>query len=880
LPRSAGRDVSCAARGRFPFRESAEDKAERERDKADAARLEEARLLAAGHSTIKPKPPRGAPAPAVPRRPPPRGRAAVDETTRWRASATSAPAGTTLLSRPPRSRKQPLPADESDSDSDDEDGGFLEDWEIIELAERADEEAAARRAGKAAKAQPAPAAPQGRGRGAKRSAALAEYAAHADLYTALITAEFEYEVMAAEERLRVWPINRLQEEGLVLLRLRAKREADLQNAAVFRFEAWNAAAAFARAANATAATSFDGKDGAPKPGEAPRPGELPFHRMMPGDMVSAIEGDKPPPPSLQRGDDVVTGVVLERGPAWIKLAVSESAALVLGQAGPGAAFRVDMAANAVAHERMRAALQQFGKPGGMPNPPAAAASAAGFSPLQRALLGNSGSSEAAEQPPCFLPPGAAGAKAARAAAAAAASSLNPSQRTAVACSLFRTLTLWQGPPGTGKTRTLLAFIQAALAMLPKRAGPAVLACAPSNVAVDNIVEGLLGLGLFLPTADGGTRPLRVIRMGAPAKVAPALRGVTLHAMAEQHPAAQLAAELRIRARASGGGHSSEAAMLRQRAREMDAEAYRATLAAADVVASTCSGAGDDHLENMAFPFCVLDEAAQSTEPGALVPLVRAHAAVLVGDAAQLPPTILSPEVARSGLARSLPERLGRVPGLEALLLDTQYRMHPGLSFFPSGRFYGGRLKDGVSAADRKQPRGLTWPAPSGAPLAFLDVLDGAEVRVRDGNGSASNAAEARAVARLVKRLAAANDVAAADIGVITPYAAQVRSIQRALADALPAKVAADVEVRTVDGFQGREKEIIVFSTVRANPERQLGFTADARRLNVAITRARRGLIVVGHSPTLQSDANWNAWLQWVTAAGAVLPPMQAEDSRR
>ena len=358
-------------------------------------------------------------------------------------------------------------------------------------------------------------------------------------------------------------------------------------------------------------------------------------------------------------------------------------------------------------------------------------------------------------------------------------------------------------------------------------------------------------------------------------MAPALRGVTLHSMAEQHPAAQMAAELRIKARATAGGFSPEAAMMRQRARELEAEAYRATLFAADVVAATCSGAGDDHLEEMTFPFCVLDEAAQSTEPGALVPLVRAHAAVLVGDAAQLPPTIMCPEVARSGLALSLAERLGRVPGLEALLLDTQYRMHPALAFFPSGRFYGGRLKDGVAAADRKQPRGVAWPAPSGAPLAFLDVADGVEVRVRDGNGSASNAAEARAVARLLKRLVAANDVAAADIGVITPYAAQVRSIQRALADALPAKVAEEIEVRTVDGFQGREKEVIVFSTVRANPERQLGFTADARRLNVAITRARRGLVVVGHGLTLSSDPNWNAWLQWVRAAGAVLPPQPA-----
>jgi regulator of nonsense transcripts 1 len=688
-------------------------------------------------------------------------------------------------------------------------------------------------------------------------------------------------------------LERLQEEGFVLLGLRPSREADLQNAAVFRFEA--AAVADRRprgaappAAEEEASTSGSSRGAAVAAAAArnaaakasPRGGvaaaaalkaELPFHRLMPGDMVSASPGDAPPPARAEKSD-VLTGIVLERGPAWIKLAVSESAAMEIGGAADVAtsSWRIDLAANAVAHERMVAALMRFAMPGAMPSrtgggtgrsaaaaagasasddvkdAETTAATAASYSPLQRALLGGGAASLAAAAAPHWLPAGRAGVRAARAAADATTAGLNASQRDAVATALGRTLTLWQGPPGTGKTRTLLALIRAAVSQRGGTRGPVVLACAPSNVAVDNIVEGLLNAGGEGVSVPGLPRPLRVIRLGAPAKVAPSLRGVTLHASAAAHPSALTAASLRDQARAAGGGAASAA--LRHAAREAEAKAYTDTLANADVIAATCSGAGDDTLGDLLFPWVFVDEATQATEPASLVPLVRAHAAVLVGDAAQLPPTVIAVAAADGGLGRSMPERLAARPGaaaaavnlagagLSPLLLDTQYRMHPALAAFPSMRFYGSRLLSGVSASERAPPRGFAWPAAS-VPLAFLDVRHGAEARTQH-SGSVANAAEAAVLARALARLLAAG-LDPSDVGVLTPYAGQVRAIQRALGASLPPDVASGVEVRTVDGFQGREKEVILFSAVRANAGRALGFTADARRLNVAITRAKR-----------------------------------------
>jgi regulator of nonsense transcripts 1 len=194
-------------------------------------------------------------------------------------------------------------------------------------------------------------------------------------------------------------------------------------------------------------------------------------------------------------------------------------------------------------------------------------------------------------------------------------------------------------------------------------------------------------------------------------------------------------------------------------------------------------------------------------------------------------------------------------GVEPLMLTTQYRMHPAISEFPNSRFYDNRLEDGINESDRPTPMGLIWPDWD-VPIAFLPV-EGGEVLSPDG-ASKENPTEASWVVSLLLGLLDAGDLGEGEIGIITPYAGQVRAIR----DHMPENLQS-VEVRTVDGYQGREKEVIVFSCVRSNKDGNVGFLSDARRLNVALTRAKRGLIVVGDPDTLRYDDNWGAWLNHI-----------------
>jgi len=731
---------------------------------------------------------------------------------------------------PRRPRRPPAAAeDDSDSDSDSD-------------SESAEAEGVSGRRG-------------GRSRGCRRSALRTAFTSHAQRLSELLHAEYDAELDATEERLLRWPPERLLAEGYALFGLAPRREADLQNSAVFRFEA-----AGARRSPAPQPTQgLLAAARARREGRSHSAAQLlslpelpPEHRFMVGSMVSATPGRAAPGST---GATSVSGVVLERSPAWLKVAFSESsAAQMAAEDGDGAGvWRLDLAANAVAHERMLRGLDTFSQLGAMPRTSLEeeGATAASYSALQRALLGGDGAGESAAMQPCWLPAGKSGRRAADAAAAAACAGLNESQRGAVSAALGRTLTVWQGPPGTGKTRTLLAFICAAL-RLRTGAGPCVLACAPSNVAADHLLEGLLE----------GQPGVRVVRLGAPAKVAPHLRRATLFAAAAQHPQMVRATQLRSAARAAGGD-AGAAAALRRAAREAEATALQETLCACDVVVATCSGAGDESLlGELSFSWAVVDEATQATEPACMLPLVRARAALLVGDAAQLPPTVVSEAACQGGLELSLPERLQAVA--PSLLLDTQYRMHPALAAFPSLRFYRGRVRSAPTEEQRPAPPGFPWPSHA-QPLAFMDVRHGAERRDAAGD-SVSNAAEATLCAHIVHGLLCAqHGLKAHQLGVVTPYAAQVRLIGRALRSRLGAAAAAEVSVRSVDGFQGQERELILFSAVRANADRQLGFTADARRLNVALTRAKRGLIVLGQRQTLRADPHWAAWLRHVDA---------------
>jgi regulator of nonsense transcripts 1 len=194
-------------------------------------------------------------------------------------------------------------------------------------------------------------------------------------------------------------------------------------------------------------------------------------------------------------------------------------------------------------------------------------------------------------------------------------------------------------------------------------------------------------------------------------------------------------------------------------------------------------------------------------------------------------------------------------GITPLLLNIQYRMHPSISEFPNSQFYGGMLEDGVSKSEREAPPGMLWPDWD-APLSFLPV-DGDELLSPDG-ASKENAAEAAWVVKILMGFVDDGGLELTDIGIVTPYAGQVRAIR----DMLPESMQG-VEVRTVDGYQGREKDVIIFSCVRSNSDGNVGFLSDRRRLNVALTRSKRGLVVIGNPDTLRNDENWRAWIEYV-----------------
>eukprot|EP00966_Prymnesium_polylepis_P334572 7389941-Prymnesium_polylepis.1 len=446
------------------------------------------------------------------------------------------------------------------------------------------------------------------------------------------------------------------------------------------------------------------------------------------------------------------------------------------------------------------------------------------------------------------------------AARRASARLNAKQRVVLETAVANRLTLVQGPPGTGKTHVSVAIIGAWVAGRAHGGAP-VLATSDSNIAVDNLLMGLRAAGVA------------AIRLGRPEAVHPDL---LQYCVDQPQPQEEEEEEEEGEGKEREGGSRGAGRRLLDPAAAKAArvEAYEAKMAmlkSAEVVCATCIGIGSELLARVPFRAVLMDEATQATEASTLVGLCRsAQQVVLVGDQCQLPPTV---RTAAGGTpeARPLFNRL-LDDGLTTSLLATQYRMHPALAQLPSDLFYAGGLDDGVEAAERPPPRGFDWPRRD-MPIALVPVYDGRE----EAEGtSRANAVEAHAAVDAVVSLLAAGELGASEVGVITPYAAQARRIRALLREAAAAgdgiPGAASVEVSSVDGFQGREKECIIFSAVRANQRGRLGFLADARRANVALTRARRGLIVLGHPSTLAKDDDgvWGHWMGWARAHGLVV----------
>jgi len=438
----------------------------------------------------------------------------------------------------------------------------------------------------------------------------------------------------------------------------------------------------------------------------------------------------------------------------------------------------------------------------------------------------------------------------------AAADLNPSQQHAIIQSLGRRLSLIQGPPGTGKTHVSARLLQMWAAEMQVRP---LLATSDSNIAVDNLAEA------------AHKRGLRVVRIGRPEKVTPQLAPVLLENILRsgQEDSQAIVADAGDDANEEEGEEDvSLSVPSKFDGPRDDFQLKQNILKNADVICCTTVASGSNFLQSLNFGAILIDEAAQATELSSLVPVVLrgADQLVLVGDHCQLPPSVSCFEAEVRGLSLSLFGRLA-AQGLETFFLNVQFRMHPMIAAFSAEAFYHGRLQNGVDETLRPAPLGFEWPSPD-AGIAFVHI-EGTEGS--DGQ-SKSNNEEVQCVAEILAEVLAASELACAEIGVVSPYASQVRSLrqnlrqslmprlrERGVMDQLPLH---EVEIASVDAFQGREKELIIFSAVRSNQFGNIGFLADWRRLNVMITRARRGLIVVGNMETLKADPTWSKWIEW------------------
>jgi hypothetical protein len=551
---------------------------------------------------------------------------------------------------------------------------------------------------------------------------------------------------------------------------------------------------------------------------------LPWNRLEPGaPVVLAVEGG-----ADARG---WRGVVSERGERTLTVALPEPP-----DEPDAVTYRVNLSADEVSVNRQRAALDRT-----------RTATANRLAGLRDVLLGAAEPVFTADTP--FAPLDA---------------TLNPTQQEAVRFALAaRDLAVIHGPPGTGKTTAVVELIRQAV-----RRGDRVLACAPSNLAVDNLLERLLAYGE------------KAVRLGHPARVLPELRSHTLDLLADAHSDARQARKWAkeafalfrqagkwTRARPEPGARQAmrqEARQLLADARRLEAQAVEQVLDDATVLCATLTAPDAEILGMRGFDLAVIDEAGQSTEPASWLPLVWCKRVVLAGDHCQLPPTVVAPEAVAGGLGVSLMERVvARYGTLVTRRLDVQYRMHAAIMGYSSAHFYENDLKAAESVAGHllSDLPGVTANAVTTVPVEFIDTAGASfDEEAEPGGESRLNPREAELACRKVRALVEAG-VPAESIAVIAPYAAQVRRLRERLG--VPG-----VEIDSVDGFQGREKEAIVLTLVRSNPSGEIGFLADVRRTNVALTRARRKLLVIGDSATLAGHEFYRGLFEHFESIGA------------
>lgn len=422
-----------------------------------------------------------------------------------------------------------------------------------------------------------------------------------------------------------------------------------------------------------------------------------------------------------------------------------------------------------------------------------------------------------------------------------------------------------GPPGTGKTTTLVHAIKVAV-----NEEKQVLVCAPSNAAVDLLADKLTEQGL------------RVLRIGHPARVTEQSLSKTLDARIATHEHYKELKDLRKKMgqlrdlafkykRKYGYAEKEQRRSLLQEAKAMKADAdvlefyiINDLLQNSDVITSTLVGSSHPVLRGKKYRSVFIDEAAQALEPACWIPILRAGRVIFAGDHCQLPPTIKSPEAARGGLAQTLFEKCIRRRPETASMLQVQYRMHEDIMHFSSNYFYHNALVAHSSVSTKTLTEGSL-------PVEFIDTAGCGYAEAQDPETlSRYNNEEGQLLISQIENLISSIGIEnwTYTLGIITPYSAQVdRLTKLAESSEMLTALHAYVTINTVDAFQGQERDVIAISLVRSNEKAEVGFLNDIRRINVALTRARMKLIIIGDSATLGTHPFYVELLEYVQQKG-------------
>ena len=465
--------------------------------------------------------------------------------------------------------------------------------------------------------------------------------------------------------------------------------------------------------------------------------------------------------------------------------------------------------------------------------------------------------------------------------------LNPTQERAVNEVLWaKDVAIVHGPPGTGKTTTLVEAINETLMRESQ-----VLVCAQSNMAVDWISEKLVDRGI------------NVLRIGNPTRVNDKMLGFTYERRFESHPDyPQLWAirkairELRSNRKKGSESFHQKMDRLRSRAAEIEIRINAELFGEARVIACTLVGSAHRLLEGMKFGTLFIDEAAQALEAACWIPMRRASRVILAGDHCQLPPTVKSIAALRAGLGKTLMERIAENKPEVVTLLKIQYRMNEDIMRFSSDWFYGGQVESAPqikyrSILDFDHP--ITWIDTSNEENQI--TIEGEEAPEDSASTSSSSSAAnqnpdlnfkeqfvGESFGRINKAEAELTLLTLAeyftkigkqrvlgdsiDVGIISPYRAQVQYLKKLIKKYEFFKPYRRlISVNTVDGFQGQERDVILISLVRSNDEGQIGFLKDLRRMNVAMTRARMKLIILGNKDTMTQHPFYKKLWEYVEA---------------